>query len=75
MNFHDFSHQAEHDFANTFGFYRAQLWWIDSFTIRRGNWYKFAIVGRNDMHGGEPIGWQVPKIAERPYAFALKPIN
>lgn len=75
MNFHDASHAAEHTFADTFGFYRQQLWWIDSIVIHRGMFYRFSIEGRNDMREGEPMSWSIPQIAGRPYAFALKLVN
>ncbi len=68
----ELSHEADHAFADRFGFYRLQLWWIDRFTIHHGNFYRFSIVGRNDMRAGEVMIWRIPEIAGRPYAFALK---
>lgn len=64
----------EHVFARTFGFYREYLWWIDTFTIRRGEYYRFRIAGTNGMNGGtESISWSVPNLRGS-YAFRLKVI-
>jgi hypothetical protein len=69
-------HSPEHDFAKIFGFYRAQLWWIDTFTIEpRYTWYRLHLHGRNDMNGGEDYSWSVPTIVDRPFAFALKQVR
>lgn len=64
----------EHDFAHRFGFYRRQLWWIDTITIRHGNYYRYIIAGRNDKRGGESIHWTIPNLAGDSFAFALKEI-
>ena len=50
------------------------IWWIDTFTIRRGHYYRYKIEGRNDMNGGAEIYWSIPNLAG-PYAFALRVIS
>jgi len=63
-----------HDFARAFGFYRAELWWIETFTIRHGEYYRFHIAGTNGMRNGESISWSVPNLSGA-YAFRLQVIG
>jgi hypothetical protein len=67
------ANHPEHVFARSFGFYRAQLWWIDSFTIRHGHYYRFHVAGTNGMRDDESISWSVPNLRGA-YAFRLKVI-
>lgn len=65
----------EHAIAQILGFYPRRLWWIDSFTVRRGQYYRYVIAGRNDMRQGETMHWQIPSICEQSFAFALRPVT
>ena len=67
--------RVEHEIAAQLGFYRTQLWWIDSFRVIPGNFYRFHVHGRNDMCGGEEFAWSVPSLSNRSYAFALRLID
>lgn len=63
----------EHRLAAEIGFYSARVWWIDSIhRDPKSVYYKYWIDGRNGFDGDERIYWNVPQIAGRPYAFALK---
>ncbi len=63
----------EHVFARAFGFYRIQLWWIESFTIRPGHYYRYHVAGRNGMKQDESISWSVPNLRGA-FAFRLRVI-
>jgi hypothetical protein len=74
MNAHDRAHAEEHAIAERLGFYPRRLWWIDSFKVKRGEYYRYTIAGRNDMREGETIHWSIPSIVGQSYAFALRVI-
>ena len=52
-----------------------ELWWIDTFKIREGHYYRYALAGRNGMNNFVDFSWSVPALAEKPYAFALREVN
>lgn len=64
----------EHALASRIGFYGARVWWIDTYTINQGNYYRFTTIGRNGMDADLPIYWRVPNIG-KPYAFALRVVE
>jgi hypothetical protein len=67
-------HAAEHAFAHAHGFYRRQLWWIETIEIHRGHYYRYHVAGTNGMKQDEPISWRVPDLRGA-YAFRLREIT
>lgn len=65
---------AAHDFARIHGFYRRELWWIETFTIRHGHYYRFHVAGTNGMRNGESISWSVPNLRGQ-FAFRLREVR
>jgi hypothetical protein len=63
----------EHAFAARFGFYRRQVWWIETFRFRPGVWYRWSIAGENGFTG-ESISWKVPDLRGG-YAFRLRVVH
>ena len=53
------------------------IWWIDTFTIRHGHYYRYHINGRNDLNGGAEISWSIPNLrgGGGRYAFALREVK
>jgi len=54
----------------------SEIWWIDTFVIRKGHYYRYRITGRNDLNGGADIHWAIPDLrpAGGRYAFSLRPV-
>ena len=52
------------------------LWWIDSFKMFPGQYYRYKLTGRNDLDGGRVFYWTVPDLrgGGTRYAFALRPV-
>ncbi len=48
------------------------IWWIDTFTVRPGWYYRYVINGYNSGTGSA-IYWQIPAL-RGPYAFRLREV-
>lgn len=54
------------------------IWWIDTFVMHpRSHYYRYTIVGRNDLNGGVDIYWRIPNLrgGGGRYAFALREVH
>lgn len=51
-----------------------EFWWIDTFKINRGEYYRFSLSLRNGYRNYERCHWSVPNLANSAFVFALREV-